>query len=121
MNIRLKNVDLSVQNIATSLEFYAKVLNLTNTPQSAPPHMVILASEGSSTTLSLHQTGTRGGREVNPGSVELAFECDDLSIAHQTFKDFGYETGTVETFGFGRSFEAKDPDGYLLNIYTLRT
>ncbi len=119
MKIKLKNIDLSVSNIAVSLEFYTQVLQMGSTPESAPPHMMILASEGNSTTLSLHQTGTQGGREVSAGSVELAFECDDLEAARGTIRAFGLEPSEIAQFGFGQSFEAKDPDGYALNLYKL--
>ena len=118
MKIALKNVDLSVHNVARSLEFYTLVLDMTDTPDSAPPQMLILSA--GSVTLSLHQTGTQGGRPVQPGSVELAFQCDDLEVAHARFLSFGLEAGEVTQYGFGSNFEARDPDGYAISVYTLR-
>jgi predicted enzyme related to lactoylglutathione lyase len=110
VEIAFKNVDLSVSDVACSLEFYRQVLDFADTPESAPPHMLILATPGGGCTISLHQTGTRGGRPVQPGSTELGFETDDLEAVRSRFL----------TFGFGESFEAKDPDGYAISVYKLR-
>lgn len=118
MPIRLQNIDLAVSDMARSLGFYTTLFQMTNTPQSAPPYMMILDAGGVS--LSLHQTGTPGGRPVNPGSVELAFACDDLPATHAHFLEHGVSVGPIQQFGFGSSFEATDPDGYHLNLYTLR-
>ncbi len=118
MKIRLSTIDLSVSDITRSLEFYAKILELPISRESAPPSTMILEAEGCA--ISLHQTGTEGGRPVHPGSTELAFETDDLEGLRERLRVFGVEVGEVQTFGYGRAFEARDPDGYLLNVYEPR-
>lgn len=120
MKIAFKNVDLSVSDVARSLEFYREVLGFADTSESAPPHMLILASPDGGCTVSLHQTGTRGGRPVNPGSTELGFETDDLEGVRARFLAFGLTPAEIQTFGFGSSFDAKDPDGYEIIVYKLR-
>ena len=118
MEITLKNIDLSVSDVKRSLEFSMKILGMTYTPQSAPPQMMILESGGA--TVSLHQTGTQGGRPVEPGSTELGFECDDLGTLRARLIAAGVWVGELREYGFGSSFDAKDPDGYALSIYKLR-
>ena len=118
MNIVLKNIDLSVNDVAQSMQFYAEVMGLANTPQSAPPHMMILQAGG--VTLSLHQTGTQGGKPVQPGSVELGFACDDIDAMRARILEAGMECTSVRQYDFGKSFDARDPDGYALSVYCLR-
>ena len=118
MKITLKNIDLSVSDVKRSLEFYTQILGMSDTPQSAPPQMMILAAGGA--TLSLHQTGTEGGKPVQPGSSELGFECDDLEGLRAKLIGAGVWVGELREYGFGSSFDAKDPDGYALSVYKLR-
>lgn len=118
MKIAFKNVDLAVSNVQRSLEFYTTVLDLHDTPDSAPPSMLILSTGACS--ISLHQMGTQGGRPVQPGSTELGFETDDLEGARARFVTFGLEPGQVQSFGFGSSFDARDPDGYAISVYKMR-
>ncbi len=119
MRATLKNIDLSVADVVRSLHFYGEVMGMADTPQSAPPHMMILSAGG--VTLSLHQTGTQGGKPVQPGSTELGFECDDLEAIRARMLEAGASCGEVQQYGFGSSFDATDPDGYKLSVYKLRT
>jgi predicted enzyme related to lactoylglutathione lyase len=119
MRVTLKNIDLSVADVARSMRFYGEVMGMADMPQSAPPHMMILQAGG--VTLSLHQTGTQGGKPVQPGSTELGFECDDLEAMRGRMLEAGARCEPVREYGFGSSFDATDPDGYRLSVYKLRS
>ena len=116
---RLGNLNLLVSDVARSQRFYEEVFGLlTDQRRSAPPAMLIL--EASGCTLSLKDQATEeSGKLAGPGDIELGFEADDLEAVHAALVAWGLAPGPVQSLGFGRTFDALDPDGHHLVVYTL--
>jgi predicted enzyme related to lactoylglutathione lyase len=116
---RLSNVNLLVADVPRARDFYSRSFGLAlDERRSAPPSMLLLASAGC--TLSLKDRATEPEKVAGPGSVELGFETDQLDEVYARVRAFGVFTGEIVEQGFGRTFDAHDPDGHHLTVYTLR-
>ena len=116
---RLSNINLLVQDTATSQRFYQEVFGLiADERRSAAPSMLIL--QGPGCTLGLKDRATEEADKVSgPGDVELGFETADLDAVYRALGDWDVKRTPIQTLGFGRTFDAQDPDGHHLVVYTL--
>lgn len=117
---RLHNVNLLVADVQRSGQFYGEVLGLTlDARRSAPPAMLLL--RGGALSLSLKDRATEAPYKLaGPGDVELGFEVDDPDALHAALRASGVPVGEVVEQGFGRTFDAQDPDGHHLVFYALK-
>lgn len=118
--VTLRNINLLVQDVDRSRRFYETVLGLVlDARRSVPPAMLILQTEGC--TLSLKDRATEEAEKLaGPGDVELGFETADLDAVHVAMTAFSVTVTPITELGFGRTFDANDPDGHHLVVYTLR-
>ncbi|GGR15636.1 VOC family protein [Deinococcus ruber] len=116
----LSNLNLLVTNVEVSQRFYEQALGLTlDVRRSAPPAMLILQT-ASGCSLSLKDAQTEAAeKRAGPGDIELGFETQDLDTVHAALQTFGVMVTEIQEQGFGRTFDARDPDGHHLVIYTL--
>lgn len=116
----LRNVNLLVADVDRARRFYAGVFGLpVDERRSAAPAMLILDTGGGA-TLSLKDRATEeAGKVAGPGDVELGFETDDLDAVHRALSAWGVPLTPIAEQGFGRTFDARDPDGHHLVVYTL--
>ncbi len=116
---RLANVNLLVEDPERARAFSLGAFGLImDERRSAPPHMLIL---GSGVTLNFKTARTEeAGKARGPGDTELGFETPDLEGARDAVLALGGQAGPIREYGFGRSFDAHDPDGHPLSVYTLR-
>ena len=115
---RLTNVNLLVENVDRARAFYLGAFGLSvDERRSAPPHMLIL---GEGVTISLKTADTEEpGKARGPGDTELGFETDDLEAVRAAILAHGGQAGEIQSLGFGRTFDARDPDGHPLSVFTL--
>lgn len=113
--IQLGSVNLVVQDIRASEQFYVEVLGLTvDAERSHRPSFVLLRAANCMIIL---QDAHSMGQTPNPGNaVELAFEVDDLGAMQQKLGD----RAVVQQMGWGNAIETTDPDGTRLNLYRWR-
>lgn len=116
----LHNINLLVSDPDLSRRFYQQVFGLRlDERRSAPPAMLILHG-AAGTTLSLKARDTEdAGKLAGPGDTELGFATDDLEGCHAALAAFGVPASPIIQLGFGRTFDAQDPDGHHLAVYSL--
>lgn len=115
---RLNNINLLVNDVERSRRFYQEVFGLNlDERRSAAPAMLL---ETGGCSLSLKDRATEDPDKVaGPGDTELGFETDDLEAVHAALQGFGVPVTPILSLGFGRTFDAQDPDGHHLVVYTL--
>lgn len=115
----LSNVNLLVRDVGRARRFYAGAFGLvTDERRSAPPTMLIVGAGGC--TLSLKDLATEDpAKRAGPGDIELGFETDDLDAVWAAVLAWGGEADPIVQLGFGRTFDARDPDGHHLSVYSL--
>lgn len=117
MKAKLNNINLVVQDVERSRQFYIEVLGLEDTARSEPPHYAVLEAGGC--TLSLQQASGLG-EAPEPGNIELSFEVEDLKTTLQKLRAAKAQgLSEPKTEPFGSMFDARDPDDYRLNFYQL--
>ena len=119
--VYLRNINLLVTDTERSRRFYEGVLGLTlDERRSALPAMVILQAPGDCTLSLKDVTTEEPGKARGPGDVELGFETEALDEVHAAMTEFGVQVTPIVEQGFGRTFDAHDPDGHHVVVYTLR-
>lgn len=115
-------VILYVRDMGNMKAFYAEALGMTVVEEVSGPNFVALRSGGGS-LLALQDKAASvlpPGKEIQPGSVELSFEVDDVDTTWQRWKEMSVEIVTDPTdMPFGRYFMARDPEGHYLSAYRL--
>ena len=114
---RLSTVNLFVRNVPRAVDFYSQVFGLAVEDRMPADEGARLPAGG--TTLMLQSAAALGEPLERVGGVELGFEVDDLDAARERLAAWGVNPGPIETLSFGRSFNAVDPDGHRLAVYTL--
>jgi catechol 2,3-dioxygenase-like lactoylglutathione lyase family enzyme len=118
-SIRLANVNLFVADTEKSKTFYTDLLGLEQDQKlSFPPTMIGI--KAGVCTLNIQDAKSIGKTVTGNDGMELAFEVTDVDALHQKLKTANVQGLTdVMEQGYGRTFDAKDPDSYLLTFYTM--
>ncbi len=116
--VKLASINLFVQDIARSTVFYNDVLGLELDRARSEPEMAILDNGGCK--LGLQNAASMDRRITSTDGIELGFEVEDVDEVWQKLKKAGADVlGEPVDQGFGRTFDARDPDGYQLTVYKL--
>ncbi len=111
-------VILYVKDLQKAKKFYTEVVGLPVDEARGDSQFIVLRpTEGS--LLALEDiTASPVGKATAQRSTELAFAVDDADAVWKRWKERGVEMVTeLEDKPFGRTFTAKDPDGYFLTPY----
>jgi catechol-2,3-dioxygenase len=113
--IQLGSVNLTVQDISASEQFYVEVLGLViDAERSHRPSFVLLRA--ANCMIILQDAQSIGQSPKIGNAVELAFEVDDLGAMQQKLGN----RAAVQQMGWGNAIETTDPDGNRLNLYRWR-
>jgi catechol 2,3-dioxygenase-like lactoylglutathione lyase family enzyme len=117
----LSSVTLYVEDIPTSRRFYTEKLGIPVNEDQSNDYFVMLQVKGDALFM-LQSAGTAmDGFNTRSGGTEIGFEVDDVDRTYAEWKSRGVQTLTEpHDQPFGRTFNASDPDGHLLNVYRLK-
>ncbi|GFE48948.1 biphenyl-2,3-diol 1,2-dioxygenase [Roseobacter cerasinus] len=123
----LDHLVLTVADIPTSLDFYARVLGMTAKAFDAADGSQRWALIFGQSKINLHQSGREfdpKARQAQPGSADLCFLTDVPLVrwqAHLASETLAIEEGPVARSGATgpiTSLYIRDPDGNLIEIST---
>jgi len=119
MLARLGNINLFVRDIEASLRFYTDMLGLQHDAErSHPPGFALLRS--GDLTITLQDSEAPGSVLGQSDSVELGFEADDLPVLRERIAAAGSDVTPLQMMGWGSGFDARDPNGFRLTIFSKR-
>lgn len=120
MRTRINNINLLVRDVQAAKTFYTTVLGLAEPEErGGPPTMALLLAGGC--TISLQDADAMGLAPAACEGIELGFEVEDVDAAWQAMQAAGAEVlGEPVDQSFGRTFDARDPDGHRLVIFHLK-
>jgi lactoylglutathione lyase len=114
-------VGIGVSDLARSVDFYTRVLGMTQIQTFSLPYMdeVVVAYPGRSAVVLMHYTdGSARNYRDNP--VKLVFYVTDPKALAQAIRADGLEItrepAPIETLGGAVVGLAKDPDGYVIEL-----
>ena len=114
-------VGIGVSDLARSVDFYSRVLGMTQTQTFKLDYMdeVVLAYEGRSAVVLMHYTdGSARNYRDNP--VKLVLYVTDPRAVAEAIRAEGLEItrepAPIETLGGAIVGLAKDPDGYVIEL-----
>jgi catechol 2,3-dioxygenase-like lactoylglutathione lyase family enzyme len=111
---------LYVGDIARSRAFYVDTLGLTIVPRLSSDEFVFLQLAGGSPMALQPATAAPEGMRTEPGGCELGFEVDDVDTVYNAWKAREIPlVSEIVDMGAGRMFRLRDPDGRIINVYTL--
>jgi lactoylglutathione lyase len=114
-------VGIGVSDLARSVDFYSRVLGLTQTHTFKLDHMdeVVLAYEGRSAVVLMHWTDG-SARNYKDVPVKLVFYVTDPPAIADRIRADGLEVTryptALESLGGSMVGLAKDPDGYVIEL-----
>lgn len=115
---RLGNINLFVNHVENSVQFYANVFELTLNPErSVLPHFALL--DAGNCTLTLQDGESPEAILGQTGSVEIGFEVEDIDATRKRLIAYGINLDTTQQMGWGRGFSVTDPDGHRLTVYQM--
>lgn len=119
MPTRLSNINLIVRDVYASKTFYTTLLGLTEPDErDGPPTMALLYAGGC--TISLQDAEAIGLAGGPAAGIEIGFEVDDVDATWRAMKAAGADVrGEPVSQSFGRTFDARDPDGHSLVIFRM--
>jgi catechol 2,3-dioxygenase-like lactoylglutathione lyase family enzyme len=111
---------LYVSDIAKARAFYEGTLGLSVVPRLSNDEFVFLQLAGGSPIALQSTAAAPEGMNSQPGGCELGYEVDDVDAIRAAWTELGVP-GLTEMIdmGAGRMFRAQDPDGRIINVYTL--
>jgi len=120
MDYQIGIVILHVTDIERSRAFYKQTLGLSEVAEQSGPNFATLRAGGDA-WLALEQAPAPAAAAGNERHiVEVGFQVPDVDPAWKEWHARGVPMLTeVKKTPFGRIFEARDPDGYSLNVYEL--
>ena len=114
-------VGIGVSDLAKSVDFYSRVIGMTQTQTFSLDYMeeVVLAFEGRTAVVLMHYTdGSARNYKDNP--VKLVFYVTDPAAIAAKVKAAGFEVtrepAPIESLGGAMVCLAKDPDGYTIEL-----
>jgi lactoylglutathione lyase len=120
MFFRLEHNCIYVTDMARTVEFYEKALDLKELRRKGTAEMEIVFignSESSQQVEVIHETGRTKPSEHGENSVHFALRTDDIDGARAKHTEMGCIDHEVPAFGV---YYIKDPDGYLVEIMPVR-
>jgi catechol 2,3-dioxygenase-like lactoylglutathione lyase family enzyme len=120
--IQVGLIMLYVADMAKSRAFYEGTLGLSVVPRLSNDEFVFLQLAGGSPIALQSTAAAPEGMQTQPGGCELGFEVDDVDAVLNAWTEQGVPGLTeIIDMGAGRMFRAQDPDGRIINVYTLYT
>jgi len=121
MNYTLGITILFVRDLAAERQFYAETIGLPLIGDGSSDNFALFAMAGEA-QLGLQSAATApGGKPTPPGGSQLGLIADDVDAVYRDWQAKGVELlSTPQDFPFGRAFDARDPEGHLLNVYKPR-
>ncbi len=117
MPTRLTNINLFVADVPASAQFYASVFGLKWDQEGIQsPGFVYL--DGGVMSITLQSAEAPGAVLGSAESVEIGFETDDLLGVRQALEAAGVEVSATQFMNWGTTFDARDPNGIRLTVYT---
>lgn len=121
MNYKLGISILFVRDLAAEQEFYAETIGLPYIAEGSGPNFAFFGTAGDAFIALQAMARIPGGKDVPAGASELGFVVDDVDAVYRDWEARGVELiSAPQDFPFGRAFDARDPEGHLLNVYTPR-
>ena len=120
MRARIRNINLLVRDVFAAKTFYTTVLGLAEPDErGGPPTMALLRA--GDCTISLQDAAAMGLEPAACDGIELGFEVEDVDAAWRAMQAAGAEVlGEPVDQSFGRTFDARDPDGHRLVIFHMQ-
>lgn len=123
----LANINLFVQNVPRSVEFYQKVVGLVlDTERSVLPNFALLRGAdgetgGGGTTLTLQNASQTPGAASGPcDGVEIGFAVDDVEAARDRAEALGGSPSPIQQMGWGTAWDGRDVDNFRITLYKMR-
>ena len=116
MPTKLSNINLFVGDVARSARFYSKTFGLGWDEASSFPGFAYL--DGGAISITLQPAGAPGAVLGQAESVEIGFETDDLEGVRRKLEAAGVAVAATQVMGWGTTFDARDPDGFRLTVFT---
>jgi predicted enzyme related to lactoylglutathione lyase len=111
---------LYVADMVKTRTFYEGTLGLSVVPQLSSDEFVFLQLAGGSPIALQSTAAAPEGMNPQPGGCELGFEVDDVDAILTAWTEQGVPgLSEIIDMGAGRMFRAQDPDGRIINVYTL--
>ncbi|MFL5734555.1 MAG: VOC family protein [Chloroflexia bacterium] len=122
MKYAVSSVTLFVEDIPTAKRFYTETLGIPADESQSNPRFVFLQMKGDTLLLLQDASTAVEGFNTRPGGTEVGFEVDDVDQTYEEWRVQGVKMlNEPHDQPFGRTFNAIDPDGHLLNVYRLRS
>jgi predicted enzyme related to lactoylglutathione lyase len=117
MDYTLAITILRVQDLAKERRFYHETLGFPIDEANSDPIFVMLKTTGPA-WLALEDVSAQPGKAAPAGGVEVGLVVDNVDRVWQEWKAKGVNLlSDPQDMPFGRSFEARDPEGHCLTIY----
>ena len=120
MDYTLAITILHVQNIEQERRFYHETLDFPVDEAQSDPQFVMLKTNGPA-MLALEDVSTLPDKATPAGGVEIGLIVDDVDRVWQEWQAKGVNLLTrPQDMPFGRTFDARDPEGHYLNVFKPR-
>ncbi|HTP08807.1 MAG TPA: VOC family protein [Anaerolineae bacterium] len=117
MDYTLAITILRVQNLEQERCFYHEALGFPIDEANSEPNFIMLKTAGPA-WLALEDVSGQASKAAPAGGVEIGLVVDNVDQVWQELKTKGVNLLTEpQDMPFGRSFEARDPEGHCLTIY----
>ena len=125
MPAMLANINLFVQDVPRSVQFYQEVVGLVlDAERSVLPNFALLRGadgEASGATLTLQNADqTPGAATGTPDGVEIGFAVDEVELARSRAEALGGSPSPVQQMGWGTAWDGRDPDNFRVTVYKMR-
>ena len=119
IKVRLSNINLFVADVDRSARFYEAVFGLVR-DQTTPATPGFAYLDGGSISLTLQGPEAPGAVLGQSESVEIGFEVEaaDLTSLRLALEAEGVEISPTQVMGWGSTFDARDPNGFRITVYT---
>ena len=120
----LANINLFVQDVPRSVQFYQEVVGLIlDTDRSVLPGFALLrgANETGATLTLQNANQTPGALSGMPDGIEIGFAVEDVEEARNKADTLGASPSPVQQMGWGDAFDARDPDNFRITVFKMRT
>lgn len=121
MNYKLGISILFVRDLPAEQKFYTEKLGFPLIPEGSDERFALFGIDGETPIALQTADSAPEGSETRAGGVELGLVVDDVDAVYRDWQAKGVETLTApKDLPFGRSFDARDPEGHLFTVYKPR-
>ncbi|HZQ08053.1 MAG TPA: VOC family protein [Anaerolineae bacterium] len=121
MNYKLGIAILFVRDVAAERKFYAETLGLPLIREGSSDNFILFGTAGDGFVALQNAASIPGGKASPAGGSQLGLVVDDVDAVYRDWQAKGVELiSAPQDFPFGRAFDARDPEGHLLNVYKPR-